>query len=111
MTPEEMMTGDGAEMPAKAPQKAPDAPKGGKVYITPPEGLDLSELEDGKEGDMVCKLKMDGDRLCLVAINGIPISQSTEEPEEEIEEEESPESESAGDRFMSKFRPQPRSVS
>lgn len=99
--------------PAQAPKPAPE-PSPSKVEITPPDGLDLSEFEEGKEGDMVSKWKMYNGKLCLVSIAGIPVSQSTEAPEEEVDvEEEAPQEETgknSGDRFMKKFRPQPKPV-
>lgn len=123
-----MIPGITGGLPAKKPEAKPEPH--GKVYITPPPSLDLSEFEDGKEADAVVKLKMDGSRLCVVSINGIPLSQSTEDEEEkspeegtkadpdmemEAEEDQGTQTENEpmskskskkpGDRFMERFRP------
>lgn len=111
---EQLMSAGAAPAPKKPEPKAAVT----EVEITPPNGLDLSEFGEGREGEVVSKWKMNGGKLCLVSIGGIPISQSTEEEESPDEgtpkdpdadqEAQEGEGKNSGDRFMKKFRPQPK---
>lgn len=61
--------------------------KGGKQYITPPEGYSPPPgVEDGAAFDITAKAKMEGGKLCIESIDGIPLTGS--KPKKPAGEEE-----------------------
>lgn len=63
-----------------------------------PEGLDVTELEDGDEQEIVAKVRKKGDRLCLVSVNGIELNaDGPDELTEDLEEEEATENAASND--------------
>lgn len=52
-----------------------------------PDGVDLTDLEDGEEKEVVAVVRKKGDgRACVVSINGISLGEPEEMDEEEVPE-------------------------
>lgn len=64
--------------------------EGSKQYITPPEGYSPpAGVAEGASFDITAKAKMEGGRLCIESIDGIPLQGAKPKaPEPEGEEED-----------------------
>ena len=78
-----------------------------EVVFTAPEGMDVSEMEEGDEKEILAMVRYDGDgQFTLVSVDGYPLGESggEEMPEgyEEGEEEEGEEEESYPQQLQSR---------
>src|SRR5882672_10664954 len=59
--------------------------------FTLPDGVDFSDVKKGDEKEVTAVLKnYGGGRVCLIKVNGVPISDDTEEEPDEDEGNEPP---------------------
>lgn len=70
-----------------------------KVYIPTPPGIQLPS-EDGEEFNVTAKVKSEGGKLCVISLNGIPVS-----GEKAGDSEDDKESDNDADEMMSKMTP------
>lgn len=67
-------------------------PDKGYPEFPAPEGLDVSDLEDGAEKEVLAKIKLKPDgNICIVSVEGIPLGK--DDSEDETPEEDSTEGE------------------
>lgn len=74
--------------PTKA--KAADEKKPRENYVTPPEGFEVPDVEDGETFEAVVTFTKKKDGICITAWDGIPVK------EEDADEREEEEAESIG---------------